>query len=75
MGGVEQLHRLLGDLATIGVKNYGGPELRDPAGATTYTYRAVEFTTGPAASRATVYCFKVSGTAPAYCDDLAVVRL
>ncbi|GGV44698.1 hypothetical protein GCM10010495_72660 [Kitasatospora herbaricolor] len=64
-----------GDLATIGVKNYGGPELRDPVGATTYTYRAIEFTTGPAASRATVYCFKVSGTAPAYCDDLAVVRL
>ncbi len=64
-----------GDLATLGVKNYGGPELRDPVGSTGYTYRAIEFTTGPTSSRATVYCFKVTGTAAAHCDDLTVVRL
>ncbi|WP_405851635.1 hypothetical protein OG361_02680 [Streptomyces sp. NBC_00090] len=64
-----------GDLATLGVKNYGGPELRDPVGATEYTYRTIEFTTGPDDYRATVYCFKAAGTEAAYCDDVTVMRL
>jgi DNA-directed RNA polymerase specialized sigma24 family protein len=64
-----------GDLATLGVKNYGGPELRAPVGATEYTYRTIEFTTGPDDSRATVYCFKAAGTEAAYCDDVTVTRM
>jgi hypothetical protein len=56
----------------LGVKRHGRDEqwtVVDGAG-----YRAVtlDFTTGPDARTATVYCFKPSGAGAAYVDDVAV---
>ncbi|HEV7171317.1 carbohydrate binding domain-containing protein, partial [Pedococcus sp.] len=55
----------------IGVKNFGGNgEVWTPVASPTYARGSVTFTTGPTATSATVYCYKPSGNALGYCDDL-----
>ncbi|HEV7173387.1 carbohydrate binding domain-containing protein, partial [Pedococcus sp.] len=57
----------------IGVKDFGGAgEVWAPVASSTYAMGSVSFTTGPTATSATVYCYKPSGNALGYCDDLAV---
>jgi hypothetical protein len=65
-----------GQQLVIGVKNYGGSELRPPAfTATTCSHGSVSFTVGATNTQATIYCYnRLSTTGTGYCDDLSVVR-
>jgi hypothetical protein len=65
-----------GQQVVIGVKNYGGSELRAPAfTGTTYAQGSVSFTAGASNTLATIYCYnRLSTAGTGYCDDLSVVR-
>jgi beta-glucanase (GH16 family) len=60
--------------ARIGVKDYGGPEEWSATSNTGYTLGTVTFTTGPASTQATVYCYKPDPSNAADFDDLYVFR-
>ena len=57
----------------IGVKNYGGTEVRAPAfTVTSYTSGSVTFTTGAANTTARIYCYTRAGTGDGQCDDVTL---
>jgi len=58
----------------IGVKDYGGEELRVPFTDIAYTEGQLSFTTGFSNTTATVYAYKHDETTPAYADDLVLKR-
>ncbi|NUT35171.1 MAG: hypothetical protein HOV79_19115, partial [Hamadaea sp.] len=58
----------------IGVKNYGGAEIRVPAfGTTQWTPSSMTFTTGASNTTAVVYCYARSGTGYGWCDDVRLI--
>lgn len=58
----------------IGVKNYGGAEIRVPAfGTGQWTAGSMTFTTGAANTTAVVYCYARSGTGYGWCDDVRLI--
>ena len=59
----------------IGVKDYGGEEMRVPFTDASYTEGALTFTTGFSNTTATVYAYKHDETTAAYADDLALRRV
>lgn len=59
-----------GEQLMIGVKGYGGAEVRQTLTATAYGQATVTFT--PTGSTATAYCYKATGAGNGYCDDLTV---
>jgi beta-glucanase (GH16 family) len=61
------------DEVRLGVKNYGGEEKWATQKLSGYHQITVDFTTGPDAGTATIYCAKLSGTNPAYFDDITLV--
>ncbi len=56
----------------IGVKDYGGEELRLVFTDPTYAWDSLTFTTGFSNTQATVYAYKHAGSAPGHADDLMV---
>ena len=58
----------------IGVKDYGGEEVRVLFTEPSYTEDSLSFTTGFSNTTATVYAYKHSGSAAAYADDLVLRR-
>jgi hypothetical protein len=60
-----------GDIAYVGVKNHGNPEVSFQIQSTVWTEGTVAFTTGAENTGAEVYFWKGSGE-KAYCDDLTV---
>jgi beta-glucanase (GH16 family) len=58
----------------IGVKDYGGEEMRALFTEPTYTEGTLSFTTGFANTAATVYAYKHAEPEPAYADDLVLQR-
>jgi hypothetical protein len=62
-----------GNVARLGVRNYGGADTWVDNSSTAYTQKSVTFTTGATSTQATIYCSKpVSGNA-AYFDDLTLL--
>ena len=56
----------------IGVKDYGGEELRVSFSETEYSEDSLTFTTGLSNTQATIYAYKHSDDTPAYADDLVL---
>ncbi len=56
----------------IGVKDYGGEELRVSFTDAEYREDSLTFTTGFVHTEATVYAYKHAGSEPAYADDLVL---
>ena len=59
----------------IGVKDYGGEELRVSITEPDYQFGSLTFTTGLSDTRATVYVYKHAGESPAYGDDLVLTEV
>ncbi|WNR46164.1 carbohydrate binding domain-containing protein [Paenibacillus roseipurpureus] len=59
-----------GDSGYIGVKNYGGTELRAVVNTNMYTGQTITFTTGAANTSALIYIYNNSGTT--YGEDFYV---
>lgn len=58
----------------VGVKNYGGSDIRVPAFVNkTWAGGSLTFTTGAANTQATVYCFTRLGAGAGRCDDVKLV--
>ncbi|MEV6971498.1 right-handed parallel beta-helix repeat-containing protein, partial [Hamadaea sp. NPDC051192] len=58
----------------VGVKNYGGMEVRVPAYATgEWRAGSVTFTTGASATSVVVFCYARSGTGYGWCDDVRLI--
>ncbi|WP_373231214.1 LamG-like jellyroll fold domain-containing protein [Cohnella sp.] len=62
-----------GDIASIGVKNFGGSETYQTTNATGYSKVSVTFTTGSSNTSANIYIWKVSGTSTTYADDFVLI--
>lgn len=62
-----------GDIASIGVKNFGGTETYQTISGTGYTKVSVTFTTGSSNTSANIYIWKVSGTSTTYADDFVLI--
>lgn len=58
----------------IGVKDYGGEELRASITASEYQEGSVTFTTGLSNTEATVYVYKHADDSPAHADDLVLTE-
>ncbi len=58
----------------IGVKDYGGEELRVAFTEPEYREDSLTFTTGLSNTQATVYAYKHAGTTPAHADDLVLIE-
>ena len=56
----------------IGVKDYGGEELRVSFEAAEYSEDSLTFTTGLSNTQATIYAYKHADDTPAYADDLVL---
>jgi hypothetical protein len=56
----------------IGVKNYGGPELKAASSSLDWDRKVVSF--APAGSSADIYCWKENGTQAAFCDDVQLTQ-
>ncbi|MEN8127640.1 MAG: carbohydrate binding domain-containing protein [Planctomycetota bacterium] len=62
-----------GEKLNFGVKDYGGQEIVIPvAGHSEYKQYEVCFTVGNYNTAATVCCWKMDGSMPAYCDDIKI---
>ena len=61
-----------GENVYIGIKNFGGTETSVAINSTAYAQGSLSFTTGASNTSATIYCYKLSGSGVAYCDDFSV---
>ncbi|MEC7241626.1 MAG: family 16 glycosylhydrolase [Myxococcota bacterium] len=61
------------DPLLIGVKDYGGEEMRVFFEESTYREGSLSFTTGFTNTTAVIYAYKHSGSEPGYADDLVLV--
>lgn len=61
-----------GQLAYLGVDNYGGSSVSVPTSLASFTQKSVTFTTGPSNTSANVFVYQ-GGTGSVYCDDLTLV--
>ena len=59
----------------IGVKDYGGEELRVSFTDREYREDTLTFTTGLSHTQATIYAYKHTDATPAYADDLVLVEV
>jgi beta-glucanase (GH16 family) len=59
----------------LGAESYGGPEVFASPSAGGYQHLAVNFTTGPQSTTATIYCSEPVGPGDSYFDDLAMTEL
>ncbi|MCX5209038.1 right-handed parallel beta-helix repeat-containing protein [Kitasatospora sp. NBC_00240] len=64
-----------GTEVSLGAKQYdaAGSSTRAGFTATTYALGSTQFTTGPGATTARIYCYARSGTGYGYCDDITLV--
>ncbi|RII95421.1 carbohydrate-binding protein [Clavibacter michiganensis] len=65
----------IGESVAVGVKDFGGSEFFRAVDGAGYSPVSLTFTTGSAATSATVYCYKNAGSIAAACDDLRLTRL